>query len=101
MVPASCYILEPMMDEEAFKGLKAQLAEREWPEPYMFKFIFEPNPSTLAKLQLLFDNTARVTIRESTKGKYVSFTAIEMMLDAESVLNRYREAAKIEGLISL
>ena len=40
-------------------------------------------------------------MRTSKKGNYVSVTAKEMMMSADKVIERYKDAAKIEGIISL
>ncbi|MEY3942124.1 MAG: hypothetical protein RIR07_1010, partial [Bacteroidota bacterium] len=37
----------------------------------------------------------------SSKGNYISFTAKELMISVEAVLERYRRAKDIPGLISL
>ena len=49
----------------------------------------------------LFDDTSNIHAQESAKGKYVSVTSKEMMLDVESVIAKYKEALKINGLMIL
>jgi hypothetical protein len=44
---------------------------------------------------------AEVSQRPSSNGKFVSITAVEMMLTVDSVLERYAAAEGIPGLISL
>ena len=40
------------------------------------------------------------TQKESTNGKYMSITIKEVMLDADSIINKYKEMDGIEGLMS-
>ena len=34
-------------------------------------------------------------------GKFISISAKEMMLDVDSIIDRYKKATKIEGLMAL
>lgn len=68
----------------------------------MFKFIVPAENDSIARVQNLFNTgLAEVTLRPSSTGKFVSITAVEMMMDLESVLDRYQAAEGIPGLISL
>ena len=68
----------------------------------MFKFICPANNDVIAKLQDLFDpEVAELSLRPSSKGNYVSFTARELMMDSDAVVERYQKAKGIKGLISL
>ena len=61
-----------------------------------------PNDNrTLALVQALFGGEAQVSINKSRTGKYISVSAKELMLSSDSVVSRYEEAAKIEGVIAL
>lgn len=86
-----------------YEKLREQLREGfEWPSVYMFKFIIPADNKRLAKVENLFNTKeSRVSIRESSKGNYLSITAKEMMMSPERVIDRYLEAEKIEGLIAL
>lgn len=86
---------------EEFQKLKEQLALQEWPNVYLFKFIIENTPEKIAKTVALFDETADVALHTSKNGKFVSVSVKEMMLSVESVLSKYQNAQKIEGIISL
>ena len=67
----------------------------------MFKFI-APNKSNLvARISALFDDGADLKFTTSKTGKYVSVSVKELMLDVDSIINKYEAAAKIEGVISL
>lgn len=68
----------------------------------MFKFICPANNESVAQLQDLFDpEVAELSMRPSSKGNYVSFTARELMMDPDAVVERYQRAKGIKGLISL
>ncbi len=72
--------------------------QEEWPTQYLFKFIVPR--AQQAALEEVFDGNP-VTVRASTKGNYVSVTARIEMASSEDVIAVYREAGKIEGVISL
>ena len=75
--------------------------EHDFPSVYMFKFIV-PNSNKLhAQVEALFGKEARVSIRESRNGNYISVSAKELMLSAENVIERYRMASDIKGVIAL
>ena len=89
--------------ENYLDKLREQLEQNyTWPTVYMFKFIVPAENGTIARVQNLFNTgQAEVTLRPSSTGKFVSITAVEMMLSVESVLERYAEAEGRPGLISL
>jgi hypothetical protein len=87
------------MSEESLRSLQARLDEfHEWPCRFMFKFI-TPQGKT-AELTALFAGRP-FTTRPSKNGRYVSITAELEMQSSEEVIALYREAGKIEGIISL
>jgi putative lipoic acid-binding regulatory protein len=50
----------------------------------------------------MFDpEVAELALRPSSKGTYVSFTATELMMSVDAVVERYQKAKGIPGLISL
>ena len=88
--------------EEFYKNLKQKLEKQhKFPMVYMFKFIVPNDNQRLAMVQSLFGEEAEVVTRTSKNGKYISLTGREMMLNAQSVINRYRLAEKIPGIVSL
>ncbi len=79
--------------------LKDHLDEsQEFPCYYMFKFIV-PRSSEDEVVRLLDGNP--YTSRSSSSGKYVSLTADIFVTTSDQVVQMYREAATIEGIISL
>ena len=81
--------------------LKIQLELQEWPDVYMFKFIVPNQSDKVAQVTALFNNSTDIVMHPSKTGKYISVTAKELMLDVNSILVIYEEAALIEGLIAL
>jgi len=89
------------MSEDPFLKLKEQLELQEWPNVFLFKFIIPAEPETIAKTSAIFNEEADLTLHPSKNGKYVSISAKEMMLDVDSIIEKYRKAVKIKGLIAL
>lgn len=90
------------MAEFNFDDLRAKLnAGPSWPQLYMFKFIVPSDNQKIALVEGLFGDDADIKLQPSSKGKYTSLTVRVVMLDSESVINVYRDAMKIEGIISL
>ncbi len=89
--------------EAKYEKLKTQLSELEtWPSVYMFKFIVPADNQKVAQVEALFDTKeAQVTMRTSKKGNFISVTAKEMMMSPDAVIDRYKQAEGIEGLMSL
>lgn len=71
----------------------------DWPCVFLFKFIAprERVPEVLA----LFGETAEVRTRQSSGGRYSSVTAELSVKGSDEVLELYRRAAALEGVLSL
>jgi uncharacterized protein len=90
------------MDDEQLGRLRKRLNEiHRWPSIYMFKFILPSDQERITALKLIFGESAEFKERLSGKGNYTSVTVREMMLDADSIFDRYTKASAIEGIISL
>lgn len=90
------------MDEESVNRLRERLNEiHKWPSVFMFKFILPSDEVRITKLKMIFNESVEFRQRQSAKGNYTSVTVFEMMLDADSIFDRYKKAAEIEGIISL
>jgi hypothetical protein len=90
------------MEDEKYKALKAQLDLTPWPEVYMFKFIVPNDLHKVSQLEGMFNHdTSKISTRESKKGNYVSFTATELMMSTQAVLDRYQLVGQVEGIMSL
>jgi hypothetical protein len=91
------------MESSDIERIKANLdAVHSWPGLYMFKFIVPSDLDKIAKVKSLFNGeTAEIKSMESKNGKFTSITIREIMIDSDSVLELYKKAAEIEGLIAL
>ena len=81
-----------------YDGLREKLEESGFPVKYMYKFI--TSEANIALLRPFFED-ADISTKRSSKGKYISFSAIEIALNADQVVNKYKSLAHIKGLISL
>ena len=87
------------MNQEWLDGFRVKLEQHySWPSLYMFKFIVPSGKEE--DLKKLFPNHT-FTIKNSTQGKYVSVTMQIMASSSDSVIDVYRKAASVEGLIAL
>ncbi|KAA2223775.1 DUF493 domain-containing protein (plasmid) [Chryseobacterium panacisoli] len=89
--------------EDFYKSLKDKLeGHHDFPEDYLFKFIIPTDQSKLTEIYRVFDGI-KFTLgnRESKNGKYTACNINAFVLDADQVVNIYKEVAKIEGVILL
>lgn len=87
--------------EGMFDKLKVQLEQLVWPDVYLFKFIVPNDSEKLARITALFNDSSDVVIHPSRNGNYISVSAKELMLDVDSIIQKYEQAAQIKGVISL
>lgn len=83
-------------DEEAF--LEKLEGTHEFPDNYTFKFIVKPEHQT--KVESLVPG-AEIKLKPSSGNKYVSVTLSRRMNTSQEVIEVYKEANKIEGIIAL
>jgi len=81
---------------QRFQGLLDD--QNTWPSEYLFKFIVPRSSQPL--LEAIFGESP-IKVRASSKGKYVSVTASIMMESSDAVIEVYRKAGKIPGVVSL
>ncbi|MEM6843022.1 MAG: DUF493 family protein [Bacteroidota bacterium] len=86
----------PKLDIEAFKQKLDQ--QHDWPSLYMFKFIVPTGKED--EVFALFPKN-NLTTKQSSKGSYTSVTAKIMMRSSEDVIEKYKEAHQIEGVLAL
>ena len=87
--------------EETLIRLRIQLELMDWPNVYFYKFIV-PNENQLVEaIKSLFDDTAEITFNLSKNGKFMSVSIKEVAINVDSILDKYRQAATIKGIISL
>ena len=91
-----------MNTDDPYNNLRKELNKNpSWPILYMFKFIIPADNKKIALIGSKFSDESVITNKESTNGKYISITVKEVMLNAESIIDKYKELEGIEGLISL
>lgn len=91
-----------MDNNDEFEKLRDTLnKEKSWPLVYMFKFIVLAKSNSKDLVESKFSDEAVISHKASSNGKYISITIKEVMLDADSIINKYKEMKGIEGLISL
>lgn len=85
-----------------YKNLREKLDnEFEFPLIYMFKFIVPSDNQKIAQVSQLFDENADISIRESKNKKFTSLSIKIVMISSLEIIKIYKEAGKIEGLMSL
>lgn len=87
------------MDQDWFKSFADKLDQHyAWPSLYIFKFIVPKGKED--ELKKLFPQHS-TSEKQSKNGNYHSITIQMMMPSSQSVIEIYRQAATIEGLIAL
>ncbi len=89
-------------NERHYISLKDKLdAWFKWPSNYMFKFIV-PNDNKLVTLvETWFGPEAKIRHMNSAQNNYVSISVEVIMPSSESVINIYRKASEVKGLVAL
>ncbi len=73
-----------------------------FPTKYLYKFIITANEDKINQIEQLFDHTGAVIDKTASKtGKYVSVSALVVRKNANAIIAIYKEAEKVEGIISL
>lgn len=86
-----------------YKNLKVQLEDTTiFPADYMYKFIVPSDGNQVKEVEDIFNNTgAVIQTKKSKTGKYISVSIVLKISNADSVINYYKKAEKIKGIISL
>ncbi len=89
--------------EDFYASLKEKLeATHDFPEDYLFKFIVSNDQAKLTEIYRVFDGVQHtMNNRDSKNGKYISLSLNAFVLDADQVINIYKEVGKIEGVMML
>lgn len=90
-------------EKEFYDKFKKELSNvQELPGDYVFKFILESKNNEIAKLQKIFDGARpKISSKASKSEKYTSFTIKVYVLDEDEIINYYKKASQIKGIISL
>lgn len=89
--------------DEFYEKLEKKLKEdTKFPSKYLFKFIVPTGNDKIKEVEELFNHLgAIITKNQSKTGKFTSISIFAIMDSAGAVIEKYREAEKIEGIISL
>jgi putative lipoic acid-binding regulatory protein len=90
------------MTEEEWNRFKDKLIETmTFPSVYMFKLIVPSENRSIALVENLFEEDADIHTKESGGGKYTSITAKQVVMHADDIINIYKKASTINGVIFL
>lgn len=83
--------------------LKKELEETtSFPTSYLYKFIIPTDAEKEQTFSRIFAQTdAQIKTRPSSNGKYTGVSVLVTLKDADEVIFYYKEAGKIEGILSL
>lgn len=87
------------IDNSIFDGLRKQLSNEPFPRHYLFKFIFPKDLEETVKA--LFEPQETFILKPSENGKYISLTCNSWVNNMEEIIDVYKKAAGIKGVISL
>jgi putative lipoic acid-binding regulatory protein len=90
------------MTEEELEKFKLKLVESmSFPGVYMFKFIVKSENRSIALVENLFEPGADILTKESGTGKYTSITSKMVVINVDEIIEIYRKAALIKGIMFL
>lgn len=91
------------MAEHSFTELQKKLEEtiKAFPYLYLFKFIIKADNKSMALIEVMFDNDAEIHQKQSSKGNYISISVKQVVLSVDEIINIYKKASQIEGVIVL
>ena len=86
-----------------YKRLEKQLSDSSvWPSLYKFKFILKSDSVEITNLKNMFEDIdANISSNLSSSKNFTSITVTAKMQSANDIINKYKLASEIEGIISL
>ncbi|MEI6277514.1 MAG: hypothetical protein WCP08_16055 [Prolixibacteraceae bacterium] len=88
--------------DQALENAKTILwAQQEWPGVFYFKFIVPNDKIKLDLVRQLFRFEEHITYRTSKDIRFISLSCKQEMKNPDEVLEIYKKAGEIEGVISL
>lgn len=89
--------------EEFFEKLTKRLENTtEFPAEYLYKFIVPNQAQKIEQLKEIFKGkSAEITLKDSSAGKYTAVSVRLNVQNPEEVIHFYKEAAKVDGIVSL
>ncbi|MCX8080436.1 MAG: DUF493 domain-containing protein [Bacteroidia bacterium] len=90
------------MNEKELDELQTKL-ERflTFPTVYMFKFIIETDLKKLAQIENLFNDKSFIQLRNSSRDHYLSITVKMPADNIHEIMEIYRKASAIQGIMFL
>tara|TARA_B110000438_G_C15805520_1_gene647116 strand:- start:2382 stop:2747 length:366 start_codon:yes stop_codon:yes gene_type:complete len=99
------YIFEIMLNknDDFYQRLEKQLADSSvWPSIYKFKFILKSSSSDVNFVKNLFkDINTEISSNISSSKNYTSITITATMKSPNEIIQKYKLASQIDGIISL
>jgi hypothetical protein len=90
------------MTDKELESLRTKLVETTtFPTVYMFKFIVEADNRKIALVENLFQEEAEILTKQSDKGRYISITSKQVMMTVDEIIEVYKKAAEINGIMFL
>ncbi len=90
------------MTDKELESLRTKLVETTtFPSVYMFKFIVEADNRKIALVENLFQEEAEILTKQSDKGKYISITSKQVVMSVDEIIDVYKKAAEIKGIMFL
>lgn len=90
------------MTDKELESLRTKLVETTtFPTVYMFKFIVETDNRKIALVENLFQEEAEILTKQSDKGKYISITSKQVVMSVDEIIDVYKKAAEIKGIMFL
>ena len=90
------------MTEEELQKFKEKIVESTtFPSVYMFKFIVPSENRSIALVENLFEPETDIHTKESGNGKYTSITGMQVVVNVEEIMEVYKKASKIKGIMFL
>ena len=89
--------------DDFYKRLEKQLSDSSvWPSLYKFKFILKSDSGEITNLKNMFEDIdANISSNLSSSKNFTSITVTAKMQSANDIINKYKLASEIEGIISL
>ncbi|MDO4880798.1 MAG: DUF493 family protein [Capnocytophaga sp.] len=89
--------------EKFYEKLKNELIKTTiFPSEYLYKFILPSSEDKKKELYKIFEGKdAKITEKESSNGKFTSFSIRITLQNPDEVIYFYKEAGKIDGIVSL
>jgi putative lipoic acid-binding regulatory protein len=90
------------MEQEKIDNFRILLdKEYNWPAHFNFKFIYKSDSNILEQLEAIFPKASERVIKHSNKKNYESLSVNHLANSADEILELYKKASAIEGVIAL